>query len=64
MESTNKLTEASKPAPDELSFLSALAFLIPVGREPNSIPFLATLKFLKIMHHVEVFALVLDFVQV
>jgi hypothetical protein len=32
MESTNKLTKASKSAPDELAFLSALAFLVPVGR--------------------------------
>jgi hypothetical protein len=31
MESTNKLTPTSKPALDELAFLSALAFLVPVG---------------------------------
>jgi hypothetical protein len=31
--------------------------------EPNSIPLLATLKFLETMHHVELFALILGLVQ-
>jgi hypothetical protein len=32
MESTNKLMDTSKLAPDKLAFLSILAFLVPVGR--------------------------------
>jgi hypothetical protein len=79
MESTNILMDTSKPAQaDESAFLSALAFLVPVGRhgkwplftglaiiecESNSIPLLTTLEFLETMHHGEVFVLILKLVQ-